>query len=464
VSTVTVLAALSAWSCGTFVPQIPRIPLEGSDAEVRDAVLTARRQAVAHPKNGAATGRLGMLLEAHELYPLAVLAYRRAIRLEPKEFAWHYYLALSLQKASQPEQALEAISAALRIRSSYTPAVLKHAELLFKLGRFQESSTVLEALLPQDPNSATTLYALARVRYAQQDLSAAEDLYRRALQAYPSFGAAYYGLGLTEKRLGHSAESAKNFALAESHTGDSPSAEDPLSNQILDLATGLFNRFRQANQMLHQGQFEESSRLFQEILKRNPENLDCMLNLLYLARFTDPGEDVETLYARALRIDPQIPQLYMYYGTARAGQGKVDAAVTALNKAIELKPDYAEAHFVLGDVLERQNQAAPAIEHYRLALAAQPSYRPAQLQLGQLLVNLGRGREAIPALLPALQFDDANTPFVMVLLAEAYANSGDLEKAREYLKQARSAALKTGPPDLVQRIEQGMKQLGSRPC
>ncbi len=457
------LAALSAWSCGSFVPPVPHVPLEGLDAEVRDAVLSARLKALAHPKNGPATGRLGMVLQAHDLYPLAVLAYRRAIRLEPKEFEWHYYLALSLQKASQPEQALEAISAALRIRSSYAPAVLKRAELLFRMGRFKESSAILEALLPKDPNSPGTLYALARVKYAQDDLSAAEDLYRRVLQAYPTFGAVYYGLGLTEKRLGHAAESTKNFALAVRNNNDGPPAGDPLSDQIWNLSTGVFGRIRRANQLLQVGQFEDASRLFREALKRDPDNLDCLLNLLYLARFADPGENVETLYARALRIDPQIPQVHMYYGAARAGKGEVDAAIRAFHKAIELKPDYAEAHFMLGDVLEKQNQAAQAIGHYRLALAAQPSYRPAQLQLGRILVILGRVREAIPELLPTLQVDDSNTPMVMMLLAQAYANSGDLEKAMGYLRQARTGALKTGLPDLVRQIEQGLRQLGA-PC
>jgi hypothetical protein len=49
----------------------------------------------------------------------------------------------------------------------------------------------------------------------------------------------------------------------------------------------------------------------------------------------------------------------------------------------------------------------------------------------------------------------------MVFLAQAYANSGDLGKAREYLKQARTRVQKTGPPDLLARIEQGLRQLGA---
>jgi tetratricopeptide (TPR) repeat protein len=170
---------------------------------------------------------------------------------------------------------------------------------------------------------------------------------------------------------------------------------------------------------------------------------------------------VEALYARAQRIAPQNAQVYLYHGTALVRQEKNDAAVAAYKKAIELKPDYAEAHLYLGAVLEKVNRPAEAVEHYRLALKAQPSFRPAQLQLGRLLVNLRRNREAIPELLPALQVDDANTAIVMMYLAEAYANSGDVAKGREYLEQARTRARKMGPPEVLQEIEQGLRQLGA---
>jgi protein O-GlcNAc transferase len=462
VPAISALAALFACSRVSPVPPVATLSLGGVDPEVRDAIITARNQAVAQPKNGHASGRLGMVLEANTLYPQAALAYRRAILLEPKEFAWRYYLALTLQQDSKLEEALDAVSTALSIRPSYSAAILKRGELLFKLGRPKESIATLESLLAQDPKSAATLYALARVKYAQEDLSAAEDFYRRACQAYPTFGAAYYGLGVTEKRLGRPADSAKNFALAERYNGDSPAVEDPLFSQMSELATGVSTRLLQADQMLHQGALQEASRRFQEVLKRDPNDLDSILNVLYLAPLVGQpsGEEVESLYARGRRINPQIPKLYLFYGSALAGQGNYDAAVTAAKKAIELKPDYADAYVFLGGMMEKHNLPDQAIEDYRLALAAQPSYRPAHLQLGRILVTQGRDREAIPELLPALQVDDSDTSIVMVLLAQAYANSGDLGRAREYLKQARNRVLKTGPPDLLERIEQGLKQVG----
>jgi tetratricopeptide (TPR) repeat protein len=124
-------------------------------------------------------------------------------------------LALVLQQLSKPEQALDAISEALRIRPDYAPAILKRADLLFDLGQFQESGASYEAARALDPQSAAALYGLGRVNYAQKNTSAAEDFYRRACVAYPSYGAAYYGLAVVERSLGRAGEATKNFELAK---------------------------------------------------------------------------------------------------------------------------------------------------------------------------------------------------------------------------------------------------------
>jgi tetratricopeptide (TPR) repeat protein len=465
--TIVILAALWLFSCRSPVPPVPSVSLDGLDADVRSAIEKARDEAAAQPKNGQASGRLGMVLEAHTLYQPAALAFQRAVVLEPKEFAWRYYLAIALEYASKPDQALDAVSAALRLRPDYNPALLKRGELLFKLGRFKESDAALEPLLAlnPNPNAAETFYNLARVKYALGDFNAAEDLYRRACEAYPAYGAAWYGLATTARRLGHGDDSAKAFKLAETWKDHNPPAADEMFGEVRKLATGIENRLTRAKQLMDRRQFDEASRLYKEVLKQYPENPDCLVNLLYMAQYPNQAspEEVEALYATASRVSSQIPQVYLYYGTALASQGKYDAAVAAIEKALALKPNDGEAHSWLADVRERQHRPAQAIEQYRLALAAEPSFRPARLELGKLLLEGGRSREAIPVLLPALQVDDPYTPVAMMFVAQAYLTTGDRENARQYLEQAHVRALKTGPPNLVAQIEKMLAQLGSHP-
>jgi tetratricopeptide (TPR) repeat protein len=458
-----ILVALLELSCAKSVPPIPAITVDGLDADVRTAILKARDEAVAQPKSAQASGNLGMVLEAHTLYQPAALAYQRAVALDPKDFAWRYYLALCLEKNGQLDQALASVSEGLRIRPDYAPAILERADLLLKLGRFPESAAALEPFLRKNPDSPQALYMLGRVKFAQQDFAGADDLYRRATTVWPSFGSAWFGLGETSKRLGRHAETEKDYQLAETHKNQFPPAGDELYKNMTKLATGIENRLAEAKKLMNNREFDRSSQIYKEVLKQYPDNLDCLVNLLYIAQYPNQAtpEEVEDLYLRARAMSPQLAEVHMYHGTALAAEGKYDAAVAELDKAIQLKPKNAEIHAWLADVRERQHRLADAIEQYRIAIQQQPDFRVARLELAKDLLFAGRSREAIPVLLPALQVEDQNTPIAMMFLVQAYVNIGDRATARKYLEQAYQYVMRNGPSNLLPQIESNLRSLGA---
>ncbi len=404
-----------------------------------------------------------MVLEAHTLYQPAVLAYQRAVRLDPKDFAWRYYLALCLEKTGQLDEALASVSEGLRIRPDYAPAILKRAELLLKLGRFPESAATLEPFVAKNPSSPLALYFLGRVKFAQQDYAAADDFYRRATEAWPTYGSAWFGRGETSKRLGRSAETEKYYQLADTNKDHYPPSGDDLYLAMMKLATGIENRLMEAKKLMNKRDFDRSSQIYKAVLQQYPENPDCLVNLLYIAQFPNQATsaEVEDLYQRARAASPQLAEVYMYHGTALAAQGKYDAAVGELEKAIELKPNNAETHAWLADVRERQHRLADAIEQYRIAITQQPDFRVARLELAKDLLYAGRSGEAIPVLLPTLKVEDQNTPIAMMFLVQAYVNTGDRASARKYLEQAHQYVLRNGPSNLLPQIESNLRSLGS---
>src|ERR1700722_14570650 len=458
-----ILAALLQWSCAKSVPPVPAIQVEGLDSDVRNAIQKAHDEAVAQPKSAQASGSLGMVLEAHTLYQPAVGAFQRAVRLDSKDFAWRYYLALCLEKTGQLDEALASVSEGLRIRPDYAPAILKRPELLLKRGRFPESAAALEPFLTKNPGSPMALYFLGRVKFAQQDFAAADDLYRRATEAWPTYGSAWFGLGETSKRLGRDAETEKDYQLAETNKDHYPPSGDELFSQMTKLATGIETSLAEAKRLMNKREFDRASQIYKEVLKQYPENPDCLVNLLYIAQYPNQAtpEEVEDLYQRARAASPQLAEVYMYHGTALAAQGKFDPAVAELDKAIELKPNNAEAHAWLADVRERQHRPGDAIAQYRIALETTPDFRIARLELAKVLLYAGRSREAIPVLLPALKVEDQNTPVAMMFLVQAYVNTGDRATARKYLEQAHQYVLRNGPSNLLPQIESNLKSLGS---
>ncbi len=457
---------LAAWlqlDCAKPLPPVPDVPMARLDTDVRDAIEKARAEALAQPKSGQASGRLGMVLEAHTLDQPAVLAFERAVRLEPKEFAWRYYLALSQRQTGQLDQALAAIGDALRIQPDYAPAVRERGELLLRLGRFKEASAALEPLLARDANAPLVLYDLGRIRFAQQDYAAAADFYRRATQADPQFGAAWFGLAESGKRLGNRAESEKDYQLAESYKDHSPSADDPLLAEVLKQATGIQSRLNSAKALQDRREFDRASQLYREVLKQYPDNIESLVNLLYIAQFPNQAtpQEAEDLYNKARAANPGYALVYLYHGTALASQGKYDQAVAEIEKGIRLKPNDAEGHAWLADVRERQNRRSDAIAEYQVAVSLKPDFRQARMELAKNMMYAGRSKEVIFVLLPVLQIEDSNTPVAMMFLAQAYLNTGDRSSARKYLNDARDFVLRHGPSALLPQIEEGLRTLGA---
>ena len=259
---------------------------------MRDAVLTAQKQAVAAPSSGQASGHLGMVLQANSLNQPALLSYQRAIRLDPKEFSWRYY---SGGGAPANVPAGKGTGRSRRARCVSVPAMLPRSSgkgiCCSNWRASRKAPPRISRSWRRILSSAEALYGMARVKQAQQDMTAAEDLYRRACQAYPTFGAAYYGLATAGRSLGHEAESAKNFELAKRYKDDHPPVDDPLLGQVAELSTGISRRLEESNQLAKQGKMEEAAKLNEELLQRDPENLSALVNLLYLARFVTRLDD-----------------------------------------------------------------------------------------------------------------------------------------------------------------------------
>src|SRR6185295_17074025 len=125
------LAALLLYACRSSAP-LPALPDVSTGSflpSIGMAVEKALQEARADPKSSDRSGRLGMVLHAHQILDSAGVCYRRASLLDPKSFEWKYYLGV----VSNGEAAVDALRAALRLRD-YLPAKLRLGEALLAAG------------------------------------------------------------------------------------------------------------------------------------------------------------------------------------------------------------------------------------------------------------------------------------------------------------------------------------------
>ena len=112
----TLATVLLCCGCGrrAAAPELPAVATERFAPAVREAIGKALEAAQSGPGDAGATGRLGMVLHAHQQYGPAAACYRRAEWMAPREPRWPYYLGVV-----EVEQGnASAAEAALRDRKS----------------------------------------------------------------------------------------------------------------------------------------------------------------------------------------------------------------------------------------------------------------------------------------------------------------------------------------------------------
>ncbi len=123
-------------------------------------------------------------------------------------------------------------------------------------------------------------------------------------------------------------------------------------------------------------------------------------------------------------------------------QGLLPDSETEARRALEAGPR-PEHWNNLGALLLDQQHTDAARDALLKALAADPNLVAAHANLGRLFMDESRPVEALPDLRTAAQID--SRPVVLAALAEAYRRSGELESAREVIKDVLALDPENGP-------------------
>ncbi len=144
----------------------------------------------------------------------------------------------------------------------------------------------------------------------------------------------------------------------------------------------------------HNGELEKASMLAESITKKFPAHI---LSWQILgAVFSQTGRKSEAVVAnqRAVKLDPNNPQVHYNLGITLQELARFDDAETSYKKALALKSDFIQAHSNLGNVLKELGRLDEAEASYRQTITLKPDYNQAHYNLGNLLKELGRLDEA----------------------------------------------------------------------
>ena len=141
----------------------------------------------------------------------------------------------------------------------------------------------------------------------------------------------------------------------------------------------------------------------------------------------------EREFRRALTLNPNYAFAHDQFGMALAFQGRYDEAIIEGRRAIELDPLSPQVLIDAAVPYMFQRNAAPAKELARRAAELDPTYFFPVMVDGWTDLEMGKFREAIPALRKAKAME--SPPFVTAYLAFAYGAAGDREAAMAELAE-----------------------------
>jgi tetratricopeptide (TPR) repeat protein len=354
--------------------------------------------------------------------------------------------------------------------------VLSAAEKCVQQGKLQHAISEYEKILKKDANDLTVLNTVG-------DLYARLGENGKAAECFKSVGDAYASQGFTVKAI----------AIYKKLSKMKPSTECVLRLAELYTQQGLFNDARAqylqvAEEFLKSGQLEQAVRIFEKTLEMDPENVHMRKRLadVYI-RLGKQAEALQILTAaaeslkargqlaaagdvldRMLKIEPASGYAWVLRGRAALEAGDTVVAIEALNRVADLdnNPEGLRVLFqaylrakkfpeagALADKLAAVHNDGGAIGEYADALVRTQQYRkaldvyehyseqllrrdPAKLleAVRPIISHVQEDAQGLEIVLELLQKagENAHLTEVCELLAHAYVQAGNLEKARKY--------------------------------
>jgi predicted O-linked N-acetylglucosamine transferase (SPINDLY family) len=176
---------------------------------------------------------------------------------------------------------------------------------------------------------ATISEALAiAIRHHQAGrLAAAEQIYRRILQAEPNHAHAWHLLGVLASQAGR-----HEVAVEYIQRAIGLNATEAVFHNNLG---GAYRALRRP---------AEAVACCRRALKLNPDFADAHNNLGNALKEQGKPDQAVACCRRALELKPDFAEAHVNLANALKDQGKLDEAVVCCRRALELKPDYAQAH------------------------------------------------------------------------------------------------------------------------
>ena len=259
-------------------------------------------------------------------------------------------------------------------------------------------------------------------------LQAAEQIYRKILQAERNHADAWHLLGLIAHQVGKHDVAIEHIAYAIRLAGDRAPFHQSLGDvyralRRLPEAVACYRRalelmpdFAGAHNNLalvlnDLGKPDEAAACCRRALELSPDFAEAHNNLANALKNQGALDEAIACYRRALELKPDCAEACCNLGTALGERGELSEAVACHRRALELKPDCAETYNALGLALQAQGQLAEALACYQRAIELEPQHAEAHYNHSMLRLLAGDFQQGLAEY--AWRWETRRDPFIL---------------------------------------------------
>jgi tetratricopeptide (TPR) repeat protein len=310
---------------------------------------------------------------------------------------------------------------------------------------YEDSQTLWQATLAQNPDSAVAHAGLGNVEYKNGEIDSAIAHFRKAIELNPNYIESYYNISTCLLRAGRAAE-----AINYCHDELKRFPDDAVGHKTL------------AEALDRQGDTANAIAEYRKAIQIDPDFAAAYGNLgVTLLKSGKPDDAIAEL-EKALALDPRIAGAEVFIGIACANKGQPAEAIGHFTKAVHDNPTDSEARSNLGMALAQNGQTREAIDQFQIILQMNPNQVEACNNLAWLLAtasdkSLRDGPKAIQLAQHASGLTGGNNPIMLHTLASAYAETGDFEQALATGRKALELAVQQKNEILAAKIRKELK-------
>lgn len=388
---------------GEPTPGPPAVDTTGFEPIIANQIQSALSAVRAQSRSGSAWGKLGLVLQAHELSDEARRCFSHAERLDPGDPRWPYFHGLLLAHDASDHSLVKLRRAADLAGDQRSHVRLRFAQALFEAGRIEEAAAQFNKLAQHTTGQPPVLLGLAEIAHAQSRLLEARRLLQTCLQSTYTARRAQTLLSSIERQLGN--PTATNAAAQAAALPPDQPWPDPFAVEAAQYRIGRKAWSDLGQQLLEQNRFDEAEPIAARLTKNYPEAPEGWLLFGRLRFVRNDCAGAEQALRRHLQLASNSVNGHFQLGITLLCLEKYPESVSALQKAIELKPDFGEAHFNHGFALARAGRGPEAIAALRQAIRYNPDFVDPYVILADLLIQTGEKVEARQLLARALQLN-----------------------------------------------------------